>query len=92
MLSLVTRRVFESPKCGKCVWRPGSARPDPLGELQRSPRPHSRVVLRGRGKREGKREGKGKEGRRQGRERKEEVKEGQGKGDGRGGKGIERRG
>jgi len=23
---VVTRRVFESPKCDKCVWRPGSAR------------------------------------------------------------------
>ena len=22
---VVTRRVFESPKCDKCVWRPGSA-------------------------------------------------------------------
>ena len=25
----------------KCVWRPGSIRPDPLGELERSPRPPS---------------------------------------------------
>jgi len=52
----------------KCVWRPGSARtrglrPDPLGELKRSPKPPSRKsgpTSKGRGGGDG-REGEGRE-------------------------------
>ena len=67
----VTRRVFESPKCDKCVWHS----PDPLGEFQRSPRSPSRN--RGRGT-TSKEEGRGRTGK--GRER---DREGKGKGYGR---------
>jgi len=61
---VVTRRVFESPKCDKCVWRPGS--PDPLGELERSPNPLAAIrggvlLLREVREGEGKGEGKGEE-------------------------------
>jgi len=57
---VVTRRVFESPKCDNCVWRPGS--PDLLGELERSPNPLAAIgggVLLLRAVREG--EGMGEE-------------------------------
>jgi len=61
MLS-VTRRVFESPKCDKCV----GGRADQLGELQRSPDPLAAIWGVGRGH-TSKGEGRGETGKGRGR-------------------------
>jgi len=64
MLSLVTRRAFESPKCDKCVWRLGSALtpwrsysapPDPLatiggGDMEEEGKEEGKGERRGKGK------------------------------------------
>ena len=75
MLS-VTRRVFECPKCDKCVWRPGSARTR-WGSFSASPDSLAAIgggdlILRGRGA-EGTEKGRGKE---RGRNRERRVRGG----------------
>jgi len=71
---LVTRRVLFSLKCTRNRLAAGLC-PDPLGELERFPKPSSRI--RGRGPREGRGwdgrwVGEGKKGREKGKRRGEE--------------------
>jgi len=54
ILSVVTRHVFESPKCDKCSWQPGSAQTH-LGTFSAPPDLLAAIgewvlLLRGRGK------------------------------------------